>query len=334
MTDSQRKKIEKALTYVKRNKTAYRKRFFLRNFLLKREFLASLFVRDFYDFLHKREFLASLFVRDFYDKAAKRLCASMFKPITEYFNTAADCDKDILITLLHRIHKFYTLESVPLFFINVILNGSLKMEIRKTAACMLPLCFANVPLDNIEKLYGIKEFRFEAVRCLPFCEDDKRHTFAIEVLKEQPNPQITETAVHSLFAEKITIEDAALLQTLYSQSKNPHLRYYIMELLYKSPAEGLSGFFAAAYKKERLITNRLQAIIGIYIKDSIETADKTIEQFVGGILKRKNMDERTLGDLRAMADWLSRLKEIYPSRGFKFAYEAISSMEGLKVKKN
>ena len=308
MTNAEKKKIEKALQFVKRNKGAMRKIFYFRNWRLTTA-------------------MGSI---DCYNKPAKKLGIAMYEPIIEYFFDAEDEDKEVLIVLLHRLYRFYALESVPIFFVDVVLNNSISMKVRKHTADMLSFCFAALPLEKIKEIYSMKDFQLDILRCLPVCEDKERHEFAIELLKEQSNPQIVNMAVHSLIAEKIAQDEANLLKMLYSQSKDPHLRYSIMELLYKSAADDLYDFFATAYKKERLLSNRLQAIIGLYLKSNIETADKTMSDFINGIMKRKDMDERTLGDLRFIVEWLAKLKETYPAKGFHFAYEALSSMDILK----
>jgi hypothetical protein len=308
MTNIERKKIEKALKFVNRNKGAMRKILNFRNWRLT----------------------TAMGSVDCYDKPAKKLGVVMYEPIVEYFIDAGDEDKEILVVLLHRLYRFYKLETIPAFFINIILNDSISMKVRNYTADMLSFCFAAIPLDKIKEIYNIKDFQLDILRCLPFCENKERHEFAIELLKEQTNPQIVNKAVNSLITEKIVPDEADLLKTIYTQSKDPHLRYPIMELLYKSTADDLHDFYITAYKKERLLPNRLQAIIGLYLKGDISSADKIMNEFTSGILKRKNMDERTKSDLRFVVEWLDKLKELYPSKGFHHAYETLSSMVILK----
>jgi len=311
MTNSEKKKIEKTLKFVERKKGITRKKLSL----------------------HKWGLMTTIISPDYYNKAAKRLDPSMVDPIVEFFNDAEEEDRETLIVLLRRLY-IYKIDKIPLFFIDVIMDDSIAMAVRKLASIHLMQCCVKIPLDTIKKIYETKEFRCEILGSLSLCEDEARHEFAVDVLKGQPNPQITERVVHSLIAEKITADEAKLLQMSYSQSKDIYLRYYIMELLYKSKTEDSHDFFIAAYKKERLLPSRLQAIIGLYLKSDIETADKTMNEFVNKIMKRKNMDEHTLGDLRGMINLLSKLKDVYPEKGFHYAYETMSKIDTLKWDQN
>ena len=312
MTGFERKRIENALKYIERKKTVFRKKYSL----------------------HKWGLMTTIFSPEFYDKAAKKLGSEMFAPIVEFFNGAEDNTQETLIVILHRLYKFYKIEKIPEYLIDIILDSSFSTNVRKSAARMLTTCFAKISLNTIKEIYSIKEFQFDALTCLPFCDDTGRHEFAIDVLNKLPSPQMTEYAVRALTADKITLDDMGLLKLLYAQCKNPHLRYSIMELLYKSPQTGLENFFLTAYKKERLLPSRLQAIIGLCIKSNIEQADTIMYEFIDAIKKRSFTDARTLGDLRSVAEQVEELIKTYPSKGFLYANDVLSNLDVLQDKKS
>lgn len=309
MTSSEKKKIEKAIKYVERNSGATRRVFFIRNWRLTTA----------------RELV------NCEEKAAKELGVAMYEPIIEYFFSANDEEKDILISILFCLYRLYALESVPAFLINVVLNDTISMKVRKHVVYSMPICFRSIPLNKIREIYSIKDFRLDILNCLPCCKDKERHEFAISLLNEQSNRRIINSAVHSLIAEMITPEEAKLLITLYSKSIDPNLRCTIIELLFKSSTDDLHDFFINAFKKERRLMNKLQAIIGLCIKSDNEIAEEIMIEFVNETMKREYVEnERDLVDLRFMVEQLDEHKKNYQSKAIHFAYEALSSIKAVK----
>lgn len=84
----------------------------------------------------------------------------------------------------------------------------------------------------------------------------------------------------------LSINEASTLTTIYFRLKDISLRYIILSKLFNDKDFNLKQFFADAYKKERYLDMKLQAVRGYANYASQEEVEKIMEHFMK-ILKNR-----------------------------------------------